>query len=124
MKWTNKEYIEILMSYFAEYKGTTGKDRKKVVKKVKKEIEDSAAETGLTAPNGLSLVRFFLYFQLVRFNKVPYRKLNIGIKIINIWHHKENRPHHVCLKRLLLQLSPGHLDLLCRKRWRMRFWNE
>lgn len=64
MKWTNKEYTEILMSYFSEYKGAAGEERKEVVKKVKKEIKDSANENGKTAPEGLSSVRFFLDFQL------------------------------------------------------------
>jgi hypothetical protein len=64
MKWSNKEYNEILLSYFSEYKNATGEDRKKVVKKIKKEIKNSAKEDGKIAPDGLSSVSFILHFQL------------------------------------------------------------
>jgi ribosome recycling factor len=52
------------LSYFAEYKNATGEDRKKVVKKIKKEIEDSAKKNRKIVPDGLSSVRFLLHFQL------------------------------------------------------------
>jgi ribosome recycling factor len=64
MKWSNQEYNTILLSYFAEYKNATGEDRKKVVKKIKKEIEDSAKKNRKIVPDGLSSVRFLLHFQL------------------------------------------------------------
>jgi hypothetical protein len=91
MKWTNKEYCEILCSYFQEYIGSSGDARKSVLKKIKKEIKKSANENGKEPPSELKFVRIGLlsYFksnQLLDLENpdLVSEQQTFGIALINV----------------------------------------
>jgi hypothetical protein len=60
MKWTNKDYSEILRSYFQEYTEASKEARKTILKRIKKDIKDSAKKNGKVVPSELKIVRFGL----------------------------------------------------------------
>ena len=91
MKWTNKEYSEILRSYFQEYTGASKEARKTILKRIKKDIKDSAEKNGKIVPTGLKSVRIGLlsciksnHFLDLENQKLVSKQQAFSIALVNI----------------------------------------
>jgi hypothetical protein len=56
MKWTTVAINAILNSHLPSYRESFGEDRKQLVRRVRKQIEDEAVKSGTTLPKDLKLV--------------------------------------------------------------------